>query len=241
MRRRDSDRVRVGGRSVQVVHRPERRDQLRGEDREVTWARASLFDDQRSPGQTRVGPDRRLRREHRTAEQLVPDRQREAEVDVLGSVQLVVDAVEVGADEDPLQRTEPQVGVRMRERDAWRRRRRAASSSARRWPAARWPGSARSGTRRGSADACGRRSARSCPPASGGARGSATAPGRGGWRDGRTSCRSPSPRRSQRSRPNAARRRSSAGRSTEASVRATSENDRLSAVTSGTTQRALST
>ena len=50
-------------------------------------------------------------------EELVPDRQREAEVDVLGSVQLVVDAVEVRADEDPIERSEPQVGVRMGEGD----------------------------------------------------------------------------------------------------------------------------
>ena len=42
--------------------------------------------------------------------------EREAEVDVLGAIELVVNAVEVGADEDPLQRAEPEVGVRVLER-----------------------------------------------------------------------------------------------------------------------------
>ena len=78
-----------------VVHRAERRNELSGEDREVTRAWPHLFDDQRSTRQSRVGPDRCFRREHRTVEELVPDRQREAEVDILGSVQLVVDAVKV--------------------------------------------------------------------------------------------------------------------------------------------------
>ncbi len=117
--------------------------------------RAVLFDDQRSTGKAGVGPDRLRGREHRPAEQLVPDRQREAEVDVLGPVEQVMDAVEVRADEDPLQRAEAQAGVRVGEGDdravddEQRRRQCAVGEEHER------RGSARPGTRRGSADACG--------------------------------------------------------------------------------------
>jgi hypothetical protein len=83
----------------------------------VPRALRGLFDDQRPAGQTGVGPDRLGRREDGPAGQLVPDRQGEAEVDVLRAVQLMVDAVVVGADEDSLERPEAQVGVRVRERD----------------------------------------------------------------------------------------------------------------------------
>ena len=109
----------------------------------MTGARSCLLDDQRSTRQSRVGPDRRFGRKHRTVEELVPDRQGEAEVDVLGSVQLVVNAVKVRADEDPFQRPEAQIGVRVREGEDGRvddeksRRQRTVGEQA------RCPGSAR--------------------------------------------------------------------------------------------------
>ena len=111
--RRRPDRWEVG----RAAHRTERRDHLRREDREVSRSRRLLLDDQRSTRKAGVGPDRVLGREHGPAEELVPDREREAEVDVLRSVDLVVDAVVVRADEDPFEGSEAQPGVRVRERD----------------------------------------------------------------------------------------------------------------------------
>ena len=76
-----------------------------------------LFDGNRPTRETRIGPDRLFCREYGSVEELIPDRQREAEVDVLWSVQLVVDPVKVGADEDPSEWPEAQVGVRVSESD----------------------------------------------------------------------------------------------------------------------------
>ena len=92
------------------------------------------------PGKPGVGPDRVLGREHRAAEELVPDRQREAEVDVLGAVELVVDAVVVRAHEDPLEGSEAQAGCSSARRRRSRRRRRARWSTSRRWRGAPRPG-----------------------------------------------------------------------------------------------------
>ena len=91
----------------EVVHRTERGDQLRGEDREMARSWRRVFDDERPTGQPGVRPDRRFGWEHGGAEDLIPDRQCEAEVDVLWSVELVVDPVIVRADEDPLEGPKP--------------------------------------------------------------------------------------------------------------------------------------
>ena len=50
-------------------------------------------------------------------EELIPDRQRETKIYILWSVQLVVNAVKVRADEYPFERPEAQIGIRVRERD----------------------------------------------------------------------------------------------------------------------------
>ena len=76
----------------------------------------SLLDDQRPTRQTGVGPDRLLRREYRSVGKLIPNSEGEAEVDVLRPVEFVVNPVIVRADEDPFQRPESEVGVRVLER-----------------------------------------------------------------------------------------------------------------------------
>ena len=97
------------------MHRTERGDQLSREDREVPRPGRCLLDDERPAGEPGVGADRVLGGEHRGAEDLIPDRQREADVHVLRPVDLVVDPVVVRAHEDPLQGPEPQPGVRVGE------------------------------------------------------------------------------------------------------------------------------
>ena len=77
----------------EIVHRTERGDQLSGEDREMTRPRPRVFDDEWPTGQPGVRPDRRSGREHGGAEDLIPDRQCEAEVDVLWSVELMVESI----------------------------------------------------------------------------------------------------------------------------------------------------
>ena len=70
-----------------------------------------LFDHQRSTGQPGIHAGRLFAREDGPMEHLVPDREGEAEVHVLWSVQLMVDAVIVRTHEDPSQRPEAQAGV----------------------------------------------------------------------------------------------------------------------------------
>ena len=72
-------------------------------------SRTCLFDDQRAARQPSVDPDGRFRRKHGSVEELVPDRQSEAEVDILRSVQLVVNSVKVRTDEDSAQRPNPRL------------------------------------------------------------------------------------------------------------------------------------
>ena len=76
---------------------------------------ASLLDDQRPTRQTSVGPDRLVGREYRSMGKLIPNGQREAEVDVLAPFESVVNPVIVRAGEYPFQRPESEVGVRVLE------------------------------------------------------------------------------------------------------------------------------
>ena len=75
----------------------------------------SLLDDQWPTRQTSIGPDRLSGRENRSVGKLIPNSESEAEVDVLAPFESVVNPVIVGAGEDPFQRSESKVGVRVLE------------------------------------------------------------------------------------------------------------------------------
>src|ERR1700722_19775046 len=82
----------------------------------MPWSVRPLLDDEWPTCQPGVGSNSRLGRKHRSMCELVPDRQREAEIHILWTVDPVVDAVEVWADEDSSERTEAQIGVGVGER-----------------------------------------------------------------------------------------------------------------------------
>src|SRR5262245_61866352 len=68
-----------------LLDRTERSEHLGGHDAEVVRSRSLLLDPQRTLRQPRVGPDGLGRGKDRAVRELVPDRQREGEVDVLGT------------------------------------------------------------------------------------------------------------------------------------------------------------
>jgi len=95
----------------------ERSDELSREDREVTRSRCRLFDNQRPASEPGVrlmvsGVGNTAR--PNIWSQIVSAKPR---LTSCGPSNSVVDAVVVGADEDPPERAEPQVRVRGRERD----------------------------------------------------------------------------------------------------------------------------
>ena len=96
-----------------IAQGPKRRHELHSKDPEVARPLRGLFDEQGASGQAGCSPDRILRRKHRGAEHLIPDTQRKAKVDVLGTVQSVMDSVKVRADDEPSDRPETQAGVRV--------------------------------------------------------------------------------------------------------------------------------
>ena len=107
------------------THRAERGDQLRGEDREMPArgpACSTMSGRPGSPVSVRIVSSVGNTARWKSWSQIV---EREAEVDVLGSVELVVDAVVVRADEDPLEGPEAQAGCSSARRRRSRRRRRA--------------------------------------------------------------------------------------------------------------------
>src|SRR5437867_1627362 len=99
------------------MHWTERSNHLRGEDREMAGSRCRVLDDERPTLESGVGRDRRFCRKHGSVEELIPDRQREAQVDVLWAVDLVVNAVVVRADEDAFEGPETQPRIRVSERN----------------------------------------------------------------------------------------------------------------------------
>ena len=231
----------MDGSFVCRVHRPERPDQLSGQDREMTRSVPGLFHGKRPTREPGVGPNRLFGRKHCSVKELVPDRQGEAEVDILRPVEPVVDPMIIRADENPFEPPEAQVGVGVREGDDSRRRRRAQLSARCRWRAARLLGPRRRGKRRGSAGAYGRPSAHSCPLGSDGAHGSARALGRGDSQGGQASSSRPSPRRSPRSPNQRGSTLILARTSHGMDLPTTSENESVNAVTRGTTSVALRT
>ena len=76
-----------------------------------------LFDHKRSAWKSSIRSDRLLRRKYRPVSDLVPDRQRETEVHILGTVQFVVNAVVVRTHKDSSQRAEPEIRIRVLERN----------------------------------------------------------------------------------------------------------------------------
>src|SRR5215472_17943823 len=86
-----------GGQVDGLGHRAERAGQLRREDGEVARPLPRLLDGEGAPGDAGVDSDGLRRGEDGPAEELVPDGQCEAEIDVLCAVESMVDAVEVGA------------------------------------------------------------------------------------------------------------------------------------------------
>ena len=83
----------------------------------MSSARRALLDGEWPTGQSGVDSDRLVRGEHGPPGKLVPDRQGKSEVDVLTTLDPMVDAVIVRTAEDPVEGTEAQVRVRMFEGD----------------------------------------------------------------------------------------------------------------------------
>ena len=108
---------RRGRRQLRIAERAKRRDELNGVDHEMARPRCRLFHQQGPTRQPRIGPHGIGGGEHGGAEQLIPDGQREAKVDVLTSIQFVVDPVKVRTDEDPPEGSETEAGVRVGEGD----------------------------------------------------------------------------------------------------------------------------
>src|SRR5580704_913499 len=79
----------------------------------MAGASCTLFDRKWPTRKTRVDADRLLRREHGAPGQLVPNRERKAEVHVLSTLDPVMDAVVVRTAKDAVQRSKAQVRVRV--------------------------------------------------------------------------------------------------------------------------------
>ncbi len=83
----------------------------------MTRSVPGLFHGERPTREPGVGPNRLIGRKHCSVKELVPDRQGEAEVDILRPVEPVVDPMIIRADENPFEPPEAQVGVGVREGD----------------------------------------------------------------------------------------------------------------------------
>ena len=97
-------------------HDGERFDELCDQDRYRTMSESLLLNDDRSISQTGPASGRTARGKYGTACEHVPDGEHDAEVDVLGSIDGVVEAVIGGTHDDPSEQSERPGHVRVRHR-----------------------------------------------------------------------------------------------------------------------------